>query len=154
VTVVGAARVERFRADDLDAVRALVLAGLEEHWGALDPTLNPDLEDLAGAYVHGAVLVARLDGAIVGCGVLVPTGTGEAEVKRMSVASEHRRRGIATAVLDALVDIARGWGCRAVVLETTTSWSDAVAFYRRAGFTHTHDDVGAFGSDSHFRLDL
>ena len=100
-------------------------------------------------------MVARVDGAVVGVGVIVPGRTrARREVKRMSVLREHRRRGIATAVLDALVDIARGWGCSAVVLETTTTWTDAVAFYRGSGFTHTHDEDGAFGSDSHFRLDL
>jgi GNAT superfamily N-acetyltransferase len=146
--------VERYRDDDRAAARAVVLAGLEEHWGSLDPGLNDDVDDLGAAYAHGAVVVARVDGAVVGVGVVEPAGPGEAEVKRMSVAREHRRRGIAGAILDALVAIAREWGCGAVVLETTTSWTDAVAFYERSGFAHTHDEDGRFGSDSHFRLDL
>jgi GNAT superfamily N-acetyltransferase len=146
--------VERYGDGDRDAARAVVLAGLEEHWGSLDPALNRDVDDLGVAYADGTVVVARVEGAVVGVGVIVPAGPGEAEVKRMSVLHLHRRRGIATAVLDALVDIAREWGSAAVVLETTTSWTDAVAFYRGSGFTHTHDEDGAFGSDSHFRLDL
>jgi GNAT superfamily N-acetyltransferase len=146
--------VERYRDADRDAARAVVLAGLEEHWGSLDPELNRDVDDLGTAYADGTVVVARADGAVVGVGVIVPVGPNEAEVKRMSVLRAHRRRGIATAVLTALVDVAREWDCRAVVLETTTTWTDAVAFYRGSGFTHTHDEDGAFGSDSHFRLDL
>jgi GNAT superfamily N-acetyltransferase len=146
--------VERYRDADRDAARAVVLAGLEEHWGSLDPELNRDVDDLGSAYAAGTVVVARVEGAVVGVGVIVPAGPGETEVKRMSVLRSHRRRGIATAVLAALVDVGRGWGCRAIVLETTTSWTDAVAFYQRAGFTHTHDETGPFGSDSHFRLDL
>jgi len=146
--------VERYDDADRDAARAVVLAGLEEHWGSLDPELNHDVDDLAAAYPTGTVVVARVEDAVVGVGVIVPAGPGEAEVKRMSVLRSHRRRGIATAVLAALVDVAREWGCRAVVLETTTTWTEAVAFYRGSGFTHTHDEEGAFGSDSHFRLDL
>jgi GNAT superfamily N-acetyltransferase len=146
--------VEVYRDDDRDAARAVVLAGLEEHWGALDPDLNRDVDDLGAAYADGTVVVARVDGAVVGVGVVVPAGPAEAEVKRMSVLRAHRRRGIASAVLTALVEIARRWGCHAVVLETTTSWTDAVAFYRGCGFVHTHDETGTFGSDSWFRLDL
>ncbi len=146
--------VERYDDADLDAARAVVLAGLEEHWGSLDPELNRDVDDLGAAYAAGTVVVARDDGAVVGVGVIVPAGPGEAEVKRMSVVRSHRRRGIGNAVLAALVEVAREWGCRAVVLETTTTWTDAVALYRGYGFTHTHDEDGAFGRDSHFRLDL
>ena len=61
---------------------------------------------------------------------------------------------MASAVLVELIAEARRWGCSAVVLETTTTWTDAIGFYGRSGFTHTHDEVGRFGSDSHFRLDL
>jgi GNAT superfamily N-acetyltransferase len=146
--------VERYSDADRDPAREVVLAGLEEHWGALDPDLNRDVDDLGAAYADGVVVVARVDGAVVGVGVIVHAGSEVAEVKRMSVLRAHRRRGIATAVLDALVAIARQWRCRVVVLETTTSWTDAVAFYQRAGFTHTHDETGPFGSDSHFRLGL
>jgi GNAT superfamily N-acetyltransferase len=150
----GDVTVDRFRTEDSDAARAVVLAGLEEHWGSLDPELNRDVDDLGAAYADGAVVVASVDGAVVGVGVLVHAGPGEAEVKRMSVLRAHRRLGVASAVLAALVAIAREWGCAAVVLETTTTWTDAVAFYLGSGFTHTHDEDGAFGSDSHFRLDL
>ncbi len=57
-------------------------------------------------------------------------------------------------MLRALIDVAREWRCGGVVLETSTAWTEAVAFYLAAGFTHTHDEDGTFGSDSWFRLDL
>ena len=43
-----------FTAADQDAVKDLVLAGLADHWGTLDPTLNPDLNDIAGHYAAEA----------------------------------------------------------------------------------------------------
>ena len=101
------------------------------------------------------ILVARVDEVIVGVGMVVPVGSDEGEVKRMSVAREHRRTGVASAVLRDLVGIARasqGW--RALILETTASWTDAVQFYEHFGFALTHYEDGAFGRDAHFRLDL
>ena len=43
-------RIRRFRPADQDAVKALVVAGLGEHWGGVDATLNPDLDDIASHY--------------------------------------------------------------------------------------------------------
>ncbi len=103
--------ITRFRPADQAAVRRLILDGLEEHWGSIDPELNPDLDDIVASYGHGTVLVARVDGRVVGVGMLLPAGQDEGEVKRMSVAREHRRTGVASAVLRRLVDAARlhGW---------------------------------------------
>jgi GNAT superfamily N-acetyltransferase len=143
-----------FEPADQAAVRRLILDGLEEHWGSIDPSLNPDLDDIVASSGHGTVLVARVDGRVVGVGVLLPAGPDEGEVKRMSVAREHRRTGVASAVLHALVDAARRHGWRAVILETTATWTDAVQFYEHAGFTLTHYDEGTFGRDAYFRLDL
>ena len=84
-----------FAAHDQDAVQALILDGLREHWGQLDPSLNPDLDDLARSYREGTVLVAWRDGGIVGAGAVVPTEAGEGEVKRLGVAHRappHGRR--------------------------------------------------------------
>jgi ribosomal protein S18 acetylase RimI-like enzyme len=146
--------VVRFARADQDAVRRLILDGLEEHWGALDPDLNPDLDDIAASYGAGAVLVARRVGGIVGAGAVVPTGLGEGEVKRLGVAREHRRSGVASALLREMVAIGIELGWRALVLETTATWSDAVGLYERFGFTLTHHVDGPFGRDAWFRLEL
>ena len=75
----------------------MILAGLVEHWGFLDATKNPDLEDIAASYAGATFLVARLGDDIVGTGALVPHQDGTAEIVRMSVAQELRRRGLAGA---------------------------------------------------------
>jgi GNAT superfamily N-acetyltransferase len=147
-------QVDPFRPDDQAAVRRLILDGLEEHWGSIDPALNPDLDDIAATYSHGTILVARVSDQIVGVGMLVPVGLDEGEVKRMSVAREHRRTGIASALLRELVEIARRRSWRNLLLETTATWTDAVQFYEHAGFTLTHHEEGQFGRDAYFRLDL
>ncbi len=53
-----------------------------------------------------------------------------------------------------LVRVARSWGVDRVVLETTATWTDTVAFYLACGFSITHDDDGRFGRDTWFELRL
>ena len=88
-------RIARFRREDQAAVRGLIIEGLVERWGSVDPDLNPDLDDIATTYADGVVLVAWTGDAIVGTAALVPRPNAEREIKRMSVATPHRRRGVA-----------------------------------------------------------
>jgi putative acetyltransferase len=150
-----AASVRDMRSGEAAAVRSLVLAGLAEHWGSVDPSLNPDLDDLAAAHPGSRTLVA-VDpaGTIVGTGTIVPRGTGTAEVVRMSVATARRGTGVGRQVLDALVEVAQSWGVHRLVLETTADWSGTVAFYERCGFRITHHEDGEFGRDAWFERRL
>jgi putative acetyltransferase len=126
--------VRPFAAPDQQAARALVLEGLGEHFGAIDETLNPDLNDIAASYATGVFLVACDGDRVVGTGALTPQADGVAIVSRMSTAAAHRRRGVARAVLARLVELARERGCGRVVLGTNADWADAIAFYRAFGF--------------------
>ena len=60
---------------------------------------------------------------------------GDAEVKRMFVAPEHRGRGHARAVLAELERTAAAAGHRRVVLETGTRQPEAIALYNGSGYT-------------------
>ncbi|MCP4415536.1 MAG: hypothetical protein GY805_02870, partial [Chloroflexi bacterium] len=42
--------IRPFHPQDQSATKQLILAGLVEHWGELDPSLNPDLNDIARSY--------------------------------------------------------------------------------------------------------
>ena len=139
-----------FEPKDQQAVKSLVLAGMEEHWGVLDPSKNPDLEDIAAAYREALFLVAWHAGQVVGCGALLPRGAQTAEVVRMSVAQGMRRLGVGRLILNRLVEEARKAGYSRVTLETTESWQEVVDFYLRCGFRITHYQDG----DVYFALDL
>lgn len=140
---------------DQAAVRALVLAGLAERWGEVDAALNPDLDDIATAFAGGRTLVGELDGSVVATGTLLPRGGGRAEILRMSVDRNLRRHGIGRRILDELLATARRWpGVRTVVLETTSSWTDAVAFYRSYGFRPIDEADRGRGCDTWFALEL
>jgi len=139
-----------FRPEDQDATRALVLAGLVEHWGYLDESKNPDLEDIGASYADGTFLVARLDGEIVGSGALLPHTKETAQIVRMSVARRLRRRGIGRRILRELCRRAYRAGYKSMVLETTETWTGVIAFYQRFGFRVTHRS----GGNVYFALDL
>lgn len=142
--------IRPFAPADQDAARTLILAGLQEHWGTLDPTLNSDLNDIAHHYAHGLFLTAWQAGALVGTGALLPEAPGVWRIVRMSVDRERRREGIGRRILDRLIDHARAQGSRRIVLETTDTWDDAIAFYLRCGFHITDHRAG----EIHFALDL
>jgi putative acetyltransferase len=139
-----------FQPADQAAVKDLILAGLADHWGTLDPSKNPDLDDIAASYAGAIFLVARYLDRIIGTGALVPRPDGTAEVVRMSVSADWRRQGIGRMILRALVDHARQNGFQRIVLETTETWQEVIAFYLHFGFRITHYQDG----DVYFELDL
>ena len=135
-------RIVPFQSQDQTAVKELILAGLVEHWGFLDASKNPDLEDIAISYAGGTFLVGWLEGRIVGCGALVPRSDQTAEVVRMSVAKAFRRHGIGRQILKALTEAAKQQGYKRIILETTSAWYEVIAFYLNAGFQITHEQEG------------
>jgi GNAT superfamily N-acetyltransferase len=151
--VTGAIRIDRFNPLMQDAFRSLVLDGMAQRWGSADPTLMPDLYDVDARYVEDVVLVA-LDGEqVVGTGILV-LRPGAGEIVRLSVHRDHRRKGIATRLVSALIELAGVHGVEQVVVETNAKWTDAQALYEGVGFTLTHYAPGDFGREAFYKLDL
>ncbi len=79
-------------------------------------------------------LVARRDGTAVGCGALLLGADGEGEIKRMFVAPEARG-GVGRQILGALEAAAKAEGVRVIRLETGVRQPEALALYRRCGYT-------------------
>ena len=144
--------IRPFRPADQASVKTLVLAGLADHFGELDPALNPDLNDIAGHYgaQNGQTIVAEMAGQIVGTGTLREVDPDTVELVRMSVSSDLRGRGLGKGLVRELVRIATERNYRAVVCETTETWQDAIALYLACGFTITHHQDG----DAYFRREL
>jgi len=143
-----------FEATEQVEVRSLILDGLSGHWGRIDETLNRDLDDISASYGHGRTVVVRVGDKIVGTGTVVPRDERRAEITRMSVARDQRRNGVGRQIVTALVDTARSWGCSTVVLETTSSWREVVAFYLSCGFRITHTEQSEFGEATWFEMQL
>jgi GNAT superfamily N-acetyltransferase len=94
------------------------------------PACPEDLEPAAG----GAFVVGWEDGRPVAGGGLTRMGPGVAEIKRMYVVPDARRRGHARRLLAALEDAARGLGHERVRLDTGARQPHARALYESAGF--------------------
>ena len=78
-------------------------------------------------------LVVEREGQIVGCGAAKHCGEW-AEIKRMFLKPAARGAGLATMMLDRLLDWARSEGLTIVRLETGDKSDGALRLYRRAGF--------------------
>lgn len=87
----------------------------------------------------GLFLVAEVGGVPAGCGgwrlhERGPEGSG-AELKRMYVGSDFRRRGLAALLLAELERTAAAAGHRRLVLNSGDRQPEALALYERAGYT-------------------
>jgi GNAT superfamily N-acetyltransferase len=91
----------------------------------------------------GYFAVARIDGAVAGCGALKRLDAVTAEIKRMWTVPNMRGRGVARRILQALEDIARDEGVRTLRLETNRTLTEAQALYRQQGY----QEVPAFNSE-------
>lgn len=128
--------VEPFDSPDARALRAELESDVAERYGGdTEPGVKPS-EDTVLAF-----LVARdPGGAPVACGALLDLGDtqggtgGAAEIKRMYVRPEHRRRGLSRRVLEALELEALRRGFDRIRLETGERQPEAMGLYRSAGY--------------------
>ena len=98
-----------------------------------------DIEDGSGG-----VLVAELDGEVVGvCQLIVfrhlqARGGLCAEIESVHVHPAHRARGIGTTLMRAAIEQARALGCYRVQLTSNEVRHDAHRFYEGLRFTPSH----------------
>ncbi len=89
----------------------------------------------------GAMLLARLDGVPVGCIMYHKIDQGIAEVKRLFVANEARGKGIASRLVEVLIESAQSDGYEELRLDTTTFLSEAERLYRKHGFVDSTHSI-------------
>jgi len=92
---------------------------------------------------RGLLLLARLRGEPVGCGVLSLPEARPPEIKRMWVDPAVRGLGLGRRILAELEERAREQGARSVRLETNRNLHEAVALYRSAGY----EEVAPFNEE-------
>jgi GNAT superfamily N-acetyltransferase len=85
---------------------------------------------------HGLFLVAEVGGVPAGCGGwrAHPSGDGVAELKRMYVEPDFRRRGLSLVLLAELERTAAAAGHRQLVLNSGDKQPEALALYARTGY--------------------
>jgi len=85
--------------------------------------------------VNGALLLLRHDDRSVGCIALRSIGDGLAEIKRLYVEPEYRRRRCGRILVAAILDIAVQAQYKRVYLDTVQRLPAANALYKSMGFT-------------------
>ncbi|MGH3409185.1 MAG: GNAT family N-acetyltransferase [Streptosporangiaceae bacterium] len=131
-----------------DPRAADVRALLEQHLALMRATSPPqdvhalDLDGLLDPAV--TFFSFRRDGDLLAVGAIKQLDDGHAELKSMHTARAARGRGVARALVEHLVGVARARGCGRVSLETGTqdAFAPARALYAGAGFR----PCGPFGS--------
>jgi aminoglycoside 6'-N-acetyltransferase I len=100
---------------------------------AIDQTLTEEF--LADPRHHIAVAIEN--GVVVGFASGVdyvhPDKPRELFINEVGVSPQHRRRGVGTAVLQALLDVGRARGCKQAWVLTSPDNEAAVALYGAAG---------------------
>jgi N-acetylglutamate synthase-like GNAT family acetyltransferase len=124
-------------AADAAAFRALNEEWIARHF-AIEDRDRRQLSDPVAAYVAtgGAILIAELDGRVVGVVALAPDGSGALELSKMAVATALRGRGIGRKLLAEAIDRARALGARSVFLGSSSKLPSAVHLYESFGFRH------------------
>ena len=110
-----------------------------------DQSVGIRLEPADMAPPRGLILIARLDGEPVGCGVLWHHGEGVADAKRMWVAQRARGLGLGRRLLAELERHARAAGVHTLRLDTNRALTEAIGLYRAAGF----EEIERFNDEPH-----
>ena len=137
--------IRRLRPDEWRDLRALRLRALADAPDAFGATLAEAETDPDTAWQQQAiaddrpVIVAEVAGRLVGMvsGGQAPTGDWIGSLKSMWVEPAARGKGVAAAMVGAVVEWAREAGYPALALGVTTSNARAIALYERLGFVDT-----------------
>ena len=122
---------------------APLLEASDAYMASLYPAESNHMLDVASLrQPRVAFLVARVDGEALGCGAVVDSGEGWAEVKRMFVSPAARGLKLGRRLLDEIETIAARRGVRLLRLEMGGLQPEALGLYRSAGFV----EIGPFGA--------
>ena len=107
-----------------------------------------DLRNQSARRASASVLVAELDGRIVGTLTLYPGGApnskawiaGAADLRLLAIDPEFQGRGLSGKLLDAAEALARKWGVPAICLHTRQGASGIARLYHARGYVR--DEAG------------
>lgn len=138
-------RIRPLKPADLPQVKALIDAVWAEHLGShpessmrdlITPESLSDLDEGARIYAppDGLFLVALSFGNPVATAAFARLDAETAELRRMFVHPDHRRRGLARTLALTLRDVAHGAGYRRLRLGTNRLLSASHSLYYNLGF--------------------
>lgn len=130
----------RFVTDDLDRATGVTFDPevlLANTLGSLEKVVPP----------QGFTFVAEdADGTRLGMGFLRPSGASAREIKRLYVPPAGRGRGVGKALVQYMIDVARGEGATAIRIDSTRNLETAIGLYRSLGF----EDCAPYPESDHY----
>ncbi len=140
--------VRPIEASEIDVTREVIRAANEEFRGTLpDSFFRSYLAsaiDVEGRRTAGSVLVAELDGRVVGSithyndandeGMPVVFPPGTAGLRATAVLPEARGVGVGRRLVEACCDLGSTQGSSAIALHTAAFMTSAIVLYVRTGF--------------------
>ncbi|WP_059105275.1 GNAT family N-acetyltransferase [Shouchella shacheensis] len=135
----------QFKKVDRDCVadaRNLVLQGLKERFGEINPLYNSDLNNILTYYSHHncVFLVGIYHHKVVCTGGLTYEGDRVVRIERVSVNKKLRGMGLGRALVKQLENYAIRKDLLKITVETNLDWDSAITLYKRCGYTVTHTD--------------
>jgi ribosomal protein S18 acetylase RimI-like enzyme len=155
--VAGDILIRSFQPGDLDACRRLYHEGLIGGQIAENDT-GLDIDDIELAYMQPAgnhfwVAVTKDTNDVVGMiGVMHSDGVGE--IRRLRVASDHRRKGIGSALLEVAIRFCQEQNYLKVALDTFIDRDPAMKLFEKFRFRHGRTRNYAGKDLLYFYLDL
>lgn len=142
------AEIDSARPDDFPSVRALCNGFLDwcrsrygENAWFVDYYYTPEkwaaiLESLPRVHSapEGAILVARIEGEVVGCVMMQRIDNDTCEMKRMFVGPVGRGLGLGRRLAEGIVKEAAKLGYTTMRLDTGRNHEEALSLYRSLGF--------------------
>lgn len=84
----------------------------------------------------GQIFVALHDGRVVGTCAVVPDGSGEFELAKLTVAPEFRGQGIARRLVERCIQFAQQQDARRMMLVSNSKLQCALGLYESLGFKY------------------
>ena len=143
-----------------DASRAgELLAFTHAVFGALviDPpsgVLKETESDFARRLTDNACFIVEADGCLIGC-IFCAKNDDALYIGRLAVAPDWRRRGVATALIEAVKTEARRIGVARITLGARIALTSNVALFRRHGFAIVgHEAHAGFSVPTSYDMEL
>jgi GNAT superfamily N-acetyltransferase len=150
-------KVRTYQPRDRDVVKHLYVEGLiGGHIAPNDTGL--DIEDIPGAYLASPNnhfwVAENMAGEVVGMIGVQSHRDGEAEIRRLRVRQDHRRRGIGAKLLETAIEWCKEFGCLKVTLDTYMERDPALKLFEKFKFKHSRTRDVSGKSLLYFYLDL
>ncbi len=110
-----------------------------ERYNLMEPAEEEQLADPQKYFVDrgGQIFVALHDGEVIGTCAVLPHGTDDVELAKLTVASEFRGQGVARRLVERCIAYAREQKARRVMLVSNSQLEAALRLYESLGFRYS-----------------